>query len=56
MKLYHGTDVFSAEKIISEGISTSVGRPFLDFGRGFMLHQSYLKLSNGHAERLLLAL
>ncbi len=35
MKLYHGTDVFSAEKIISEGISTSIGRPFLDFGRGF---------------------
>lgn len=35
MKLYHGTDLFSAEKIIKYGISLSAGRPFMDFGRGF---------------------
>lgn len=35
MKLYHGTDLFSAENIIKGGISVSVGRPFMDFGRGF---------------------
>ena len=35
MKLFHGTDIFNAEKIMSNGISPSVGRTFLDFGRGF---------------------
>ena len=35
MRLYHGTDIFSADKIIKEGISVSAGRPFMDFGRGF---------------------
>ncbi|MBO6294019.1 MAG: DUF3990 domain-containing protein [Selenomonas sp.] len=35
MKLFHGTDIFSADKILNEGISLSHGRPFLDFGQGF---------------------
>ena len=35
MKLFHGTDIFSAEKIIKNGISVSIGRPFMDFGQGF---------------------
>ena len=33
--LYHGTDIFSAEKIINIGIDIYIGRPYLDFGQGF---------------------
>ena len=35
MKLFHGTDLISAENIIKNGISIGIGRPFMDFGRGF---------------------
>lgn len=38
MILYHGTDTFSAEKILTNGISISVGRPFMDFGQGFYIY------------------
>jgi len=33
--LYHGTDIFNAEKILTNGISVTAGRPFMDFGQGF---------------------
>ena len=35
MILYHGTDIFNAEEILTDGISISAGRPFMDFGQGF---------------------
>ena len=35
MRLYHGTDVFSADKILREGINVRAGRKGLDFGTGF---------------------
>ena len=47
MKLYHGTDIFSAEEINKEGISVSVGCPFMDFGRDFYTTPRLPKLLNG---------
>ncbi|WP_303817921.1 hypothetical protein [Selenomonas ruminantium] len=35
MKLYHGTDLFSAEQILQKGIDITAGRKGLDFGTGF---------------------
>lgn len=35
MKLYHGTDVFSADDILRNGIDLNASRQGLDFGAGF---------------------
>lgn len=41
MKLFHGTDLFQAQKIIEEGVDLKAGRKYLDFGQGFYLTPSF---------------
>ena len=52
MKLYHGTDAFSGQNILQNGINMNIGRKNLDFGHGFYVTPSLLQAKEWAYENL----